>query len=143
MDMLTIHKPSCVKPSPEPSPIFDYQQPPSFIPSNSNHCIANNYLYSNTGDKERAAQSLRIEDGLLPDLHHNVFDLTETFVKNPSVMLSVADGKCKDALHIRQNTSDCSSFKTMPNFNFLDDSGNNNHFDVTSYVDNSSSRCIV
>ena len=113
--MYSDHKGNCVKPSPEPSPVEDLLQPPSFPAKNNTNIdtvFSNNY------------ENIPLSS----EIHHNNYG-ENSFVQNPSVMLSESDETCKNT-YFRQNVpSEDSSYKLMPSFNLVDDSGN--HFDMT------------
>lgn len=162
MEMLTDHKPTCIKPSPEPSPVFDYQQPPSFL--NTTPTVAAAQFIRDNKLNDQRQSSICSENAFLPDLRHlDAFDFQDAYVKNPSVMLNAIDHHYNDrsALKNRYNApfrcdknlprhnallNNANNYKNnisalLPNYNFMDTDHTEPHYDNMLY--NAGNDCIV
>ncbi|XP_065201637.1 activating transcription factor 3 [Planococcus citri] len=166
MGMLTYHKPTCMKPSPEQSPVVDYQQPPLF--SNSTNYQPSASFIRNDDNKLNDQRSALVcqETAIIPDLHHlDTFDFQDV-LKNPSVMLSTTDNQYNDhstlknkynnnnyknadkcfpirhSMSINANNYKNNGATQLPNYNFLDDPMSQDHFD-SLHFNNTGNGCIV
>lgn len=167
MGMLTHHKPTCMKPSPEQSPVVDYQQPPLF--SNATNFQPSPQFVRNDENKLNDQRSALVcqENTMIPDLHHlDPFDFQEAFLKNPSVMLSTSDNQYNDHTlknkyhnsykndrslpirHMSLNTNYKNNVAAqLQSYNFLGEPMNqDDHFDSISFnhlIENPGNGCIV
>lgn len=130
--MYTGHKGNCVKPSPEPSPVEDPLQPPSFSVANnlngdneSNSSVVNRFKNTNSSD---LGGSHRLHNVMYASYGGDTTGLLESNDKR---------GKSRSS-YLGQNGSsgggDDSNYKLMPpipSFNLIDDGNENLHFDAT------------
>ncbi len=144
--LLKDHKPSCLEPSPEPSPVVDYQQPPTFLPQN-----VPNTTFVKDADMTILDQCPNeVVSTNLMSSDATPLDFPDTFLKNPGTItlpiphnVAYDEGKhCKRNYLPQQMLLDTNCRYNVPSLNFLDEQNNNNYYDL-SYSDGTENGCMV